>query len=129
MCGGFPDHCGDAGCHELLRRDASFDRHAIPPAEHGRLAALTYLHSMICYTEGIRATAPVKWLGSPGAVGGFWEAESKEGPAGRFRAAFPACAAASRTIVETLAAMNCFVAMPLSTGMPFLLQSTDGLRH
>src|SRR3546814_50635 len=84
MCGGFPDHCGDAGCHELLRRDASFDRHAIPPAEHGRLAALTYLHSMICYTEGIRATAPVKWRGLDGAVGVFWEAESQSGAHGYY---------------------------------------------
>src|SRR5689334_14476713 len=34
---------------------------------------------MTCHTEGIRATAPVKWRGFDGMMGVFWEAEGQSG--------------------------------------------------
>lgn len=40
---------------------------------------MTYRHSMTCYTEGIRATAPVKWRGLDGLMGVYWDAEGQSG--------------------------------------------------
>ncbi|HWK64325.1 MAG TPA: AraC family transcriptional regulator [Rhizobiaceae bacterium] len=40
---------------------------------------MSYFHSMTCHTEGIRATAPVKWRGFDGMMGVFWEAEGQSG--------------------------------------------------
>ena len=106
MCGALPDHCGDAGCHELLRRDASFDRHSIPPAERWWPAALTYLHSMICHTEGIRATAPVKWRGLDGAVSVFWEAESQSGAHGYYLSPDPRIMVFFNDVAPTIGMTN-----------------------
>lgn len=39
---------------------------------------------MICYTEGIRALAPVKWRGLDGMVSVFWDAEGQSGAKGYY---------------------------------------------
>lgn len=51
---------------------------------HKRLATLSYLHSMTCYTEGIRPIVPVKWRGLDGLVSVFWEAEGQSGAKGYY---------------------------------------------
>lgn len=40
---------------------------------------MTYMHSMICQTEGIKLTAPVKWRGLDGMMSVFWDAEGQSG--------------------------------------------------
>ncbi|AGT08578.1 helix-turn-helix domain-containing protein [Paracoccus aminophilus] len=45
---------------------------------------MTFQHSMICSTEGIRATEPVKWRGLDGLVGVYWEAEGQRGAQGYY---------------------------------------------
>jgi AraC-like DNA-binding protein len=45
---------------------------------------LTYLHSMICHTEGIRAVRPPIWRGLDGAVGVYWEATGHTGAQGYY---------------------------------------------
>jgi hypothetical protein len=44
-----------------------------------RLPSLSYRHSMICRTEGIKPTAPVKWRGLDGMMSVFWDAEGLSG--------------------------------------------------
>jgi AraC-like DNA-binding protein len=45
---------------------------------------MSYQHSMICYTEGIRALLPVKWRGLDGAMSVFWDAEGESGARGYY---------------------------------------------
>ncbi len=45
---------------------------------------LTYLHSMICRTEGIQALRPPTWRGWDGAVGVYWEAAGHTGAQGYY---------------------------------------------
>ncbi|MCX8999876.1 AraC family transcriptional regulator [Rhizobiaceae bacterium BDR2-2] len=45
---------------------------------------MTYLHSMTCYTEGIKVLAPVKWRGLDGLVSVFWDAEGQSGARGYY---------------------------------------------
>ena len=45
---------------------------------------MSYLHSMACYTEGIRATMPVLWRGLDGLVSVFWQAEGQLGAKGYY---------------------------------------------
>ena len=45
---------------------------------------MSYLHSMACYTEGIRATTPVLWRGLDGLVSVFWQAEGQLGAKGYY---------------------------------------------
>ncbi|MET3648765.1 helix-turn-helix domain-containing protein [Phyllobacterium ifriqiyense] len=40
---------------------------------------MNYRHSMICHTDGIRPTAPVKWRGLDGMMSVFWDAEGLSG--------------------------------------------------
>ena len=40
---------------------------------------MTYMHSMICHTDGIKVTAPVKWRGLDGIMSVFWDAEGQNG--------------------------------------------------
>ncbi|YBV96182.1 AraC family transcriptional regulator [Phyllobacteriaceae bacterium JZ32] len=40
---------------------------------------MSFRHSMTCYTEGIRAVAPVKWRGLDGMMSVFWDAEGQSG--------------------------------------------------
>ncbi|WP_454747734.1 helix-turn-helix domain-containing protein [Ciceribacter selenitireducens] len=40
---------------------------------------MSFLHSMICRTEGIRPVAPVKWRSLDGLVGVYWDAEGQAG--------------------------------------------------
>lgn len=45
---------------------------------------MSYLHSMTCYTEGIKVLAPVKWRSLDGLVGVFWDAEGQPGAKGYY---------------------------------------------
>ncbi|MDX3927006.1 MAG: AraC family transcriptional regulator [Shinella sp.] len=45
---------------------------------------MSYRHSMTCYTEGIRALAPVKWRGLDGLMSVFWDAEGQSGAKGYY---------------------------------------------
>lgn len=54
--------------HERLRTDST----------------LSFWHSMIWQTEGIRVVAPVKWRVFEGLVSVYWEAESQSGATGYF---------------------------------------------
>ncbi|MFC6487021.1 helix-turn-helix domain-containing protein [Nitratireductor sp. GCM10026969] len=45
---------------------------------------MSYLHSMACYTEGIRALAPVKWRSFDGLMSVFWDAEGQSGARGYY---------------------------------------------
>lgn len=45
---------------------------------------MSYLHSMTCYTEGIKVLAPVKWRGLDGLMGVFWDAEGQSGAKGYY---------------------------------------------
>jgi AraC family transcriptional regulator len=45
---------------------------------------VTYLHSMICRTEGIRPLRPPTWRGLDGAVGVYWEATGHTGAQGYY---------------------------------------------
>jgi AraC-like DNA-binding protein len=45
---------------------------------------MSYQHSMTCYTEGIRALAPVKWRGYDGLMSVFWDAEGQSGARGYY---------------------------------------------
>lgn len=47
--------------------------------QHRCFSKLNYCHSMTCHTEGIRATAPVKWRGLDGMMSVFWDAEGQSG--------------------------------------------------
>lgn len=46
--------------------------------------ALSYLHSMICHTEGIRPLQPPTWRSLDGAVGVYWEATGDAGASGYY---------------------------------------------
>ena len=46
--------------------------------------AMSYRHSMTCYTEGIRPTMPVRWRGLDGLVSVYWEAEGQTGAQGYY---------------------------------------------
>lgn len=50
---------------------------------------MSYWHSMVWRTEGIRVTAPVKWRCFDGLVSVFWEAESQPGAKGYYLADDP----------------------------------------
>ena len=52
--------------------------------ELGRLGKVSYLHSMTCFTEGIKVLAPVKWRSLDGMVGVFWDAEGQAGARGYY---------------------------------------------
>lgn len=43
-----------------------------------------FLHSMICQTEGIQSTAPVRWRSYEGLCGVYWEAKGKAGAEGYY---------------------------------------------
>lgn len=45
---------------------------------------MSYQHSMICYTEGIKALLPVKWRGLDGLMSVFWDAEGECGATGYY---------------------------------------------
>ena len=45
---------------------------------------MSYQHSMTCYTEGIRALAPVKWRGLDGLMSVYWDAEGQAGARGYY---------------------------------------------
>lgn len=45
---------------------------------------MSYLHSMICHTEGIRPMRPPTWRGLDGAVGVYWEATGHAGAQGYY---------------------------------------------
>ncbi|MBT9370870.1 AraC family transcriptional regulator [Rhizobium sp. CSW-27] len=45
---------------------------------------MSYLHSMICHTEGIRPLQPPTWRGLDGAVGVYWEATGHAGARGYY---------------------------------------------
>lgn len=45
---------------------------------------MSYRHSMTCYTEGIKALAPVRWRGLNGLMGVFWDAEGQPGGRGYY---------------------------------------------
>ncbi|WP_210259155.1 AraC family transcriptional regulator [Agrobacterium sp. a22-2] len=40
---------------------------------------MSYQHSMICHTDGIRPLAPVKWRGLDGLMSVYWDAEGQAG--------------------------------------------------
>lgn len=40
---------------------------------------MTFLHSMVCHTQGIRLNAPVKWRGLDGMMSVYWDAEGQNG--------------------------------------------------
>ncbi|MBD8687569.1 MULTISPECIES: helix-turn-helix domain-containing protein [unclassified Rhizobium] len=45
---------------------------------------MTYLHSMTCFTDGIRALGPAKWRGLDGLISVFWDAEGHAGATGYY---------------------------------------------
>lgn len=45
---------------------------------------MSYQHSMICHTEGIRRVAPVKWRGLDGLMSVYWDAEGQSGARGYY---------------------------------------------
>ncbi len=45
---------------------------------------MSYLHSMTCYTEGIRPLVPVKWRSLNGLMSVFWDAEGQPGAKGYY---------------------------------------------
>ncbi|WP_188826532.1 helix-turn-helix domain-containing protein [Brucella endophytica] len=45
---------------------------------------MSYQHSMICATEGIRALVPEKWRGLDGIMGVYWDAEAQTGANGYY---------------------------------------------
>ncbi|CAD7034144.1 AraC family transcriptional regulator [Pseudorhizobium endolithicum] len=45
---------------------------------------MTYLHSMTCYTEGIRPLVPAKWRGLDGSMSVYWDAEGQSGARGYY---------------------------------------------
>lgn len=45
---------------------------------------MSYRHSMICYTNGIRCVSPVQWRGLDGLVGVYWQAEGQTGAHGYY---------------------------------------------
>ncbi len=45
---------------------------------------VTYLHSMTCFTDGIRALGPAKWRGLDGLISVFWDAEGHAGATGYY---------------------------------------------
>ncbi|WP_200945188.1 MULTISPECIES: helix-turn-helix domain-containing protein [unclassified Rhizobium] len=45
---------------------------------------MTYLHSMVTRTEGIRPVAPERWRSFEGAVGVYWDAEGMAGAEGYY---------------------------------------------
>lgn len=47
------------------------------------------MHSMICRTEGIRTTSPVRWRSYDGICGVFWEADGQAGATGYYRSPDP----------------------------------------
>lgn len=51
----------------------------IPFKLTGISAFVTYLHSMICRTEGIHPSQPPKWRSLDGAVGVYWKASGEAG--------------------------------------------------
>ncbi|MFB9947627.1 helix-turn-helix domain-containing protein [Rhizobium puerariae] len=50
---------------------------------------MSFWHSMVWHTEGIRVVAPVRWRCLDGLVGAFWEAESQPGARGYYLADDP----------------------------------------
>ena len=50
---------------------------------------LGFMHSMICRTEGIRSTAPVRWRSYDGMCAVFWEADGQAGATGYYRSPDP----------------------------------------
>ncbi len=50
---------------------------------------MSFWHSMVWRTEGIKVTAPVKWQRYDGLVSAFWEAESQAGATGYYLSADP----------------------------------------
>lgn len=47
-------------------------------------ALMTYLHSMTCYTDGIKALQPAKWRGLDGMMSVYWDAEGHAGATGYY---------------------------------------------
>lgn len=45
---------------------------------------VTYLHSMTCFTDGIRVLGPAKWRGLDGLISVFWDAEGHAGATGYY---------------------------------------------
>ncbi len=45
---------------------------------------MTYLHSMTCFTDGIRAIGPARWRGLDGLISVFWDAEGHAGATGYY---------------------------------------------
>ncbi|MGV1753366.1 helix-turn-helix domain-containing protein [Agrobacterium sp. CG674] len=45
---------------------------------------MTYLHSMTCFTDGIRVLGPAKWRGLDGLISVFWDAEGHAGATGYY---------------------------------------------
>ncbi len=54
-----------------------------------RNLAMSFWHAMSWKTQGIRATAPVKWHRWEGLVGVVWEAEAEEGASGYYLPMIP----------------------------------------